>query len=294
MATKVLRSARRDGGGLDEAEGRACLADGALGVVAGVVFVLACLFEMGDKSPGRGSATELVLHVGPVPVGLGEFAPGGVLLAADRRCLLRRRQVGEPFRSDRAAVVRGLDDRSVVALGLRVAEAREPHDAGHVCNRRIAAAAAGESLHGVLGGVRGPGARGGAPDNLVVLAGRADDGCRSGKLAGVHVREYLPEGVRAVLVRVELKAADLKHVRFLVGLGFQTHGVHGHEDVVPRRIEMTEEPLEAGTRGRARRHDALLYLRVRPVPSNCDDGQHGEGRAQHPVRPVSTAPNGLR
>ena len=236
-----------------EAEGGACLADGALGVVAGVVLVLARLLEVGDEALGLGAATELVFDVGPVPVGLGEFAPGGVLralVAADGRGLLWRRQVGEPLRPDGAAVVRGPDDRGVVALGLLVAEAREPHHPGHVGDRGIAAVVAGEPPHGVLGGLGGPGARVGVPDDLVVLAGRADDGCRRRKAARVHVGEDLLEGVRAVLVQVELEAADFEHVGLLAGPGVRTDGVHGHEDVVPRRVEVAQEPLVAGARGR--------------------------------------------
>lgn len=68
------------------------------------------------------------------------------------------------------------------------------------------------------------------PDDPVVLAGRADDGCRHGKLAGVHVREDLPEGVRPALVQVELQAADFERVRLLAGPGLRTDRVHGHED----------------------------------------------------------------
>ena len=147
--------------------------------------------------------------------------------------------MGEQFRPDRAAVVRGPDNRGVVAFGLFVAEAREPHHAGHVGDRGIAAVVAGESPHGILGGVGRPRARVGVPDNLVVLAGRADDGCRRGQVAGVHVREDLPERVRAVLVQVELEAADFEHVGLLAGLGFRPDRVHGHEDVVPGCIQVT-------------------------------------------------------
>ena len=78
---------------------------------------------------------------------------------------------------------------------------------------------AGEPPHGFLGGLRGPGARFGVPDDLVVLAGRADDGCRRGKVAGVHVGEDLPEASPdRFLVQVELEAADFEHVGFLAGL----------------------------------------------------------------------------
>lgn len=132
---------------------------------------------------------------------------------------------------------------------------------------------ASEPPHGVLGGVRGPGARVRVPEDLVVPAGGADDGCRRGKVAGVHVGEDLPQGVRAFLVQVELEPAYFEHVRLLAGPGLRADRVHGHEDVVAGRIEVAEEPLVAGPGGGARRHDALLHLRVRPVATDRHDGQ---------------------